>query len=402
MNDFIIRTKNYSDLIPIIKIVKSSFPYWYRNVFYLLFHTIIIEKDKKIAGFVCVPQHKNFGEIGLIAVSPEARGQNLGSILIQKACEYLKSRRKNCCLAKVRVKNEAALNLFFKNNFSIIKKIERPLSGDVFVFQKILNRKTNEQQKEGWHKPLNIVLLTTAKQIYAPIVIEVLRKNPDNKIVAVFLRKNKNLIKMALKTIKKSGIKYSCLRFAEQIYLWFLSFLNKKFPNINRCCEKNNLPIFKISSVNSKETLTLTKILNTDVAISIYFDEIIKKDFLSIPSLGTVNIHRSLLPKYRGPNSLFHQLANQEEKTGVTIHIINGGVDTGDILIQKEFELKKDDSHHSACIKSAETASDLINTALERLKNGESVKQDALSATTLSFPTNEVVNKFIKNGRKMF
>lgn len=81
------------------------------------------------------------------------------------------------------------------------------------------------------------------------------------------------------------------------------------------------------------------KQISPDIIFSVYYRKIFPKEILSIPKLGCVNIHPSLLPKYRGPVPTAWAIVNGEKTSGVTVHLMDGSVDTGDILVQKEFEI---------------------------------------------------------------
>jgi methionyl-tRNA formyltransferase len=76
--------------------------------------------------------------------------------------------------------------------------------------------------------------------------------------------------------------------------------------------------------------------INPDLLISAHFQKIINKDIIAIPQLGCLNLHPSLLPFYRGMAPQHWPIINGERKTGITVHFIDEGVDTGNIVLQKE------------------------------------------------------------------
>ena len=86
------------------------------------------------------------------------------------------------------------------------------------------------------------------------------------------------------------------------------------------------------------------KSINPDIIFSIYYRKILPKSLLKIPRLGCINIHPSLLPKYRGPIPTAWAIENGESEFGITIHYMDEGIDTGDILVQKEYQILENET----------------------------------------------------------
>ncbi|MDR2423212.1 MAG: methionyl-tRNA formyltransferase, partial [Prevotellaceae bacterium] len=76
-----------------------------------------------------------------------------------------------------------------------------------------------------------------------------------------------------------------------------------------------------------------------DLLISAHFEKLLKKDLINIPTLGCLNLHPSLLPHYRGMSPQHWPIINGDRKTGITVHFIDEGADTGNIVMQREIEL---------------------------------------------------------------
>ena len=97
---------------------------------------------------------------------------------------------------------------------------------------------------------------------------------------------------------------------------------------------KNNIPLFQPQKIKKE----YEKIINTpcDIIITCAYGQIIPEEILSYPRLGCINVHASLLPKYRGGAPIHWCLLNGEEKTGVTIMYMDKGMDTGDMIAKKE------------------------------------------------------------------
>lgn len=116
----------------------------------------------------------------------------------------------------------------------------------------------------------------------------------------------------------------------EEEELWLLS-------------EQNGIPTFTGQNVNSEESIRNLLEIKPDYIIVSSFDQIIKMEVISLPSLGIVNFHPSLLPKYRGPNPISWVLINGEKQTGLTIHRLTEGIDSGNVLYQERLEIDSTD-----------------------------------------------------------
>ena len=111
--------------------------------------------------------------------------------------------------------------------------------------------------------------------------------------------------------------------------------------------------------------------------------QILSKEILDLPKFGCVNIHASLLPKYRGAAPIQWSIIDGEEKTGITIQQMNEGVDTGDILLQKEYTLASDETGESLFERLCDLGAEAIVEALEKIEEGSIVpaKQSEEEAT---------------------
>src|SRR5574344_1464885 len=117
-----------------------------------------------------------------------------------------------------------------------------------------------------------------------------------------------------------------------------------------------NLPEIKAKSANSEEFKKEILKLNPDLIIVATWSEKLKKDIIQLPKIATINVHPSLLPKYRGPNPYLQAIKNQEKQTGVTFHLMDEDYDTGAILLQKIIEIGERDTGKEIREKAANSA----------------------------------------------
>ncbi len=104
---------------------------------------------------------------------------------------------------------------------------------------------------------------------------------------------------------------------------------------------QKGLPIINVEHLNDENFYNSLKSLNADIFIIVAF-RILPKKIFSIPKFGTVNLHASLLPKYRGSAPIHHAILNDERYTGVTTFKIDSKVDTGGIYLQKQYKIDND------------------------------------------------------------
>ena len=131
------------------------------------------------------------------------------------------------------------------------------------------------------------------------------------------------------------------------------------------------IPVFQAENFNSKEKLDQLKTFAPDILIVVAFGMILPDSVLAIPSYGAINIHASLLPKYRGASPIQYALLNGESLTGVTSFLLDLGVDTGQILLQKEIKILSQDNYDSLSIKLASLGKECLIETLTRIQETE-------------------------------
>lgn len=117
------------------------------------------------------------------------------------------------------------------------------------------------------------------------------------------------------------------------------------YPSLGKFCQENDIIYYNPEKLNN-QFLKIIRQLNPDICFSIYYRNIFSQDYILVPPMGFINIHPSSLPKYRGPVPTLWALLNNEKKAGVTLHYIDSGVDTGDIIAQIDCEIPKEITGH--------------------------------------------------------
>lgn len=156
------------------------------------------------------------------------------------------------------------------------------------------------------------------------------------------------------------------------------------YPEVKVFALEKNLDIKQpIKIKNNDEVIEHLKSLNLDFIIVAAYGKILPKNILDIPKYGCINVHGSLLEKYRGAAPIQWAIANGDEKTGVTIMKMDEGMDTGDIYSKEEIEIKFDDTFITISEKLSEIGANLLLKTLPKIANNEikSIKQNDDLAT---------------------
>lgn len=154
-------------------------------------------------------------------------------------------------------------------------------------------------------------------------------------------------------------------------------------PEVKVCALEHGLTVYQPGSLKDGEAMRIIKEIDPECIVVAAYGKILPKEMLDLPRYGCINVHGSLLPKYRGSAPIQWSVINGEKETGVTIMQMAQGVDTGDILYQKAIPIEIDDTAESMFDKLSVLGGDMIAEALELLKKGDliSEKQDEALAT---------------------
>lgn len=140
---------------------------------------------------------------------------------------------------------------------------------------------------------------------------------------------------------------------------------------VKECALKYGIPVFQPKRIKTPEAVLQLKEFEADVYVVAAFGQILSQEILDIPKYGCLNIHASLLPKYRGTSPIQHVIIAGEEKSGVTIMQMDAGVDTGDMLYKKEVEISDADTFETLHDKLMKLGGEAIVEALVLLEEGK-------------------------------
>lgn len=165
-----------------------------------------------------------------------------------------------------------------------------------------------------------------------------------------------------------------------------------QFTPVKECAIAHDIPVFSPKKIREEENVEFLRKFEADIIVVAAFGQILSKTILDMPKYGCINVHASLLPKYRGAAPIQWAVINGEEVSGVTIQLMNEGIDTGDMIAKKELALAEDETGGSLFDKLAELGAKLCVETMEMIENGTAVytPQDSEAATHTSMIRKEM------------
>lgn len=157
-------------------------------------------------------------------------------------------------------------------------------------------------------------------------------------------------------------------------------------PDVKVCAQELGIPVCQPASMKTDEAYQELKSFAPDVIVVAAYGQILPGRVLKLPPFGCVNIHGSLLPKYRGAAPIQQAVLNGDEVTGVTAMLMDVGLDTGDILLKKETPIGENETAAELFDRLSVLGGELIEETLDALQNGTVTpqKQDEALATHTS------------------
>ena len=139
---------------------------------------------------------------------------------------------------------------------------------------------------------------------------------------------------------------------------------------------EKKLEVFQPTTIkNNQEFIDKIKDLNPDVICVVAYGRILPKEILDIPKLGCINVHGSLLPKYRGAAPIQWAVLNGDKKTGITTMYMDVGMDTGDMILKEEVEIREDETTGELWDKLSKIGGNLLVKTLEQIENGTAPRE---------------------------
>src|SRR6266478_5874875 len=154
-------------------------------------------------------------------------------------------------------------------------------------------------------------------------------------------------------------------------------------PPIKNAMAGSKMPILQPARIKEREAIEEIRTLAPDVIVVAAYGQILPRDVLEIPKIACINLHASLLPRWRGAAPVQAAIAAGDRETGITVMYMDEGLDTGDILLQRATEIRPDDTGRSLHERLAQIAPEALLESLRLLTAGSAprIPQDNAQAT---------------------
>lgn len=141
-------------------------------------------------------------------------------------------------------------------------------------------------------------------------------------------------------------------------------------PVLRELAERERIPFLTHANINAGDFIAEVSRARCDLFVSMSFNQIFRKAIRELPPLRTINCHAGKLPFYRGRNILNWALINDEKEFGVTVHYVDSGVDTGDILAQRAFPISDADSYATLLERAFPACAELLYDTIKQMQAG--------------------------------
>ena len=164
-----------------------------------------------------------------------------------------------------------------------------------------------------------------------------------------------------------------------------------QFPPVKECAVAHGIEVFQPTKIRLEENVEFLRKYEADIFVVAAFGQILPKSILDMPKYGCINVHASLLPKYRGAAPIQWAVINGDPVTGVTIQQMDIGVDTGDIIVAQELAISEDETGGGLFDKLAVVGAEACLEAMEQIANGTATRtpQNHEEATHVSMISKE-------------
>lgn len=153
-------------------------------------------------------------------------------------------------------------------------------------------------------------------------------------------------------------IKFICVRF------------DTKDETLLNFAKKYNINYLKYENINSKKFIEKVSKYKCDLFVSMSFNQIFKSEIINLPKYKIINCHAGKLPFYRGRNILNWALINDEKEFGITVHYVDEGIDTGDIILQRSYKITDEDSYKTLLERAYTNCADILYDTIKIFKKG--------------------------------
>jgi folate-dependent phosphoribosylglycinamide formyltransferase PurN len=256
------------------------------------------------------------------------------------------------------------------------------------------------------------IVILTYESLYSNMMTERLLQEFPGQVVGIVrsdcLVYGKSLPAQLLYLLRRTGLRFVGRKGLDMIQsrataiIFRLIGREPKVHSLRDMRARYNVPVVGSTDVNSSKTIAQIKGWQPDLVLSIYLNQLIKRNLIDLPSKGTLNIHPALLPRHRGLFPYFWVIVEGETETGITIHWVDEKFDTGDLLLQEKVTVEPTDTITSLSYKCSTVGADMLVKAVNLVAAGNPprISQDHSGASYHSWPKPADQRRFRKQGGK--
>ena len=250
---------------------------------------------------------------------------------------------------------------------------------------------------------MRIVFLAMDDEFAGEMQKYLFERHPDwivGSVISKCTIYKKSELEAALFIIRTSGIFYLYQMCRIKIIRKLFGSKNKEKPS--SLAKKYKIDTFYTKNINDNDSLKRIRVWRPDIVISTNFSHFVGKRAREIALIGTWNLHKSYLPKYRGMAPSFHALLNGEKSVGATLHVIDKGFDTGPIIKQVEVSVQEGDTVYNLNKRTSEMGGKMLAELLDNVdsKSINPSTQPFGNWKTYSYPTKGEIHEFRKKKNK--
>ncbi len=143
---------------------------------------------------------------------------------------------------------------------------------------------------------------------------------------------------------------------------------DKRDAELLRRAEENHIPVELSENINGEDFIYKMKKYDVELFVSMSFNQIFREEMINLPKYKTINCHAGKLPFYRGRNILNWALINDEKEFGITVHYLDEGIDTGDIILQETYPITDEDDYSSLLERAYVGCADVLYRAIKMIQ----------------------------------
>lgn len=155
---------------------------------------------------------------------------------------------------------------------------------------------------------------------------------------------------------------------------------------VKEVAQEYGIPVYQPEKIKDKEFVEFLKTIDADVYVVVAYGQILSQEILDIPKYGCINVHGSLLPKYRGSSPIQWSILNGDTVTGVTTIMMDKNCDTGDMLVKRTMEILPEDTYGTLHDRMAPIGAEVLLETLEKIEKGTLVREKQNNAEAVHIP----------------